>query len=106
MVKGKPIRMEEIMAYIQKKMDWEGGDSSGQGIISFTEFQNMMVFEMNLTADMRKIKDVWAFLKTSPATKSYNKKKDKIVIEICKFNALLDKMNSTGTKMASPEDES
>ena len=105
MAKGKQIEIKKIMGYIQEKNGWERVNTPGQGIITFTEFQNVIVFEMDLTSDMRKIREMWKILQKSPATKCYRKDKDLIIVEISIFNELLKNNNYTGTERISAEKE-
>ena len=90
MPKGKPISIVEIMRYIQAEKAWRDVTVPGEDTISYVEFQNYVVFDLGLTSDRRKVRELWKILTTSPAIRVYNRPKDIIVVEVCKFNIYLE----------------
>lgn len=89
MTSGKQISIIEIMRHIQAVKHWELITVSGEDVLKYTEFQTMLVFELGLTSNRRKIRELWGFLATSPVVRIHNKKDDLLIIEVAKFNAFL-----------------
>ena len=89
MPKGKQISIIEIMKYIQTSKGWTDVTAPGDDVIRYTEFQNAIVFDLGLTSDRRKIRELWKILTTSPAIRAYNRDSDAIVVEIYKYNLYL-----------------
>ena len=89
MTKGRPISIIEIMKYIQSTKGWTDVTVPGEDVIKYTEFQNLVVFDLGLTSDRRKVRELWKILTTSPAIRAYNKTNDAIVVEVYKYNIYL-----------------
>ena len=89
MPKGKPISIIEIMKYIQSSKGWIDVTVPGEDVIRYTDFQNAVVFDLGLTSDRRKVRELWMILTTSPAIRAYNKDSDTIVVEVYKYNIYL-----------------
>lgn len=94
MVKGKPISMVEIMDYIQQQKRWTGIRSEGQDTLKFGEFKNMIVFDLCLTSDNRKIRELWKMLVDAPMVSCYNQKNETIIFNIVEYNFFLSGMHS------------
>lgn len=89
MPKGRGISIVEIMRHIQSVKGWSGIDVPGEDVIKYVEFQNLVVFDLGLTSDRRKVRELWRLLSSSPAVRVYNKKDDVVVVEVYKFNLYL-----------------
>lgn len=89
MPKGKPISIIEIMRYIQTSKGWADVTVPGEDVIRYTDFQNAVVFDLGLTSDRRKVRELWKILTTSPAIRAYNRDSDVIVVEVYKYNIYL-----------------
>lgn len=89
MPKGRRISIIEIMHHIQSAKGWSGIDVPGEDVLKYVEFQNLIVFDLGLTSDRRKVRELWKLLTTSPAIRAYNKTTDAIVVEVYKFNLYL-----------------
>lgn len=89
MTKGRPISIIEIMKYIQTAKGWTDVTVPGEDVIRYTDFQNMIVFELGLTSDRRKIRELWKIITTSPPIRTYNKDSDTIIVEVSRYNIYL-----------------